>query len=167
MTPPTCPQLDPSDTFCFWWTLSQGGQKLSHHYLNITDSFFSGLNRWLSPSPPYALVTLASQSPLEPHPPLVSAASQSLPSWVNIRHLVFSPPGHNSPSFSEMDRLLQITLSTPATAKLKGFPHWVHLSPLKPFIPSAQDNCPSYISTPTGPCSLKFQKMPKSTSLPG
>ena len=57
-------------------------------------------------------------------------------------------------------------LPTPTAPEIKGFPHWINLSHLNSFMPPIQDNLPHYILPPTGPCLLKFQKLPKLASLP-
>lgn len=69
--------------------------------------------------------------------------------------IFFSPPGHNP--LSPEQTPFKVILTTPTAGKLTY---------LKSFLPSSQDNPPPYISTPTGPCSLKFQMIPRTTSLP-
>ena len=58
----------------------------------------------------------------------------------------------------------KVILVTPTAAKLKGLSHWTHLSHLKPFTLPAQATH-SYTVTQTGPCSLKFQRTPRSATL--
>lgn len=91
-----------------------------------------------------------------PHP-------DPLPSLTNIGNLVL--PSHNPhPLSPKCIGPFRVILATLIAARLNGFPHWVHLSHPKPVLPSYQDNPPSYTLTSTGP--LKFQKLPKSSSLP-
>ncbi|XP_057631307.1 uncharacterized protein LOC130877762 [Chionomys nivalis] len=72
--------------------------------------------------------------------------------------VLFSPPGQRPlPLSPKWQGPLRVILLTPTAAKLEGIPHWIHLSHLKPFIPTAQNN-PPYTVTQTGPCSLKFQR---------
>uniref|UniRef100_A0A8C8UFL8 Murine leukemia virus integrase C-terminal domain-containing protein n=1 Tax=Peromyscus maniculatus bairdii TaxID=230844 RepID=A0A8C8UFL8_PERMB len=62
----------------------------------------------------------------------------------------------------------KVILVTLTAAKLEGFPHWVHLSHLKPFIspPSPQKiYLSSYTVKQTGPCTLKLQRTSGSTAL--
>lgn len=59
----------------------------------------------------------------------------------------------------------KVIFVTPTVAELEGLPEWIYFSFFKPFTPSPQDNFPSYVLTPTEPCCLKFQRMPRSTTL--
>lgn len=65
-----------------------------------------------------------------------------LPFPINTGNLVLlSPPGQNShPLASKWTGLFRVILTTPTAAKIKDFPHWINLSHLKPFLPSAQNN---------------------------
>jgi hypothetical protein len=79
--------------------------------------------------------------------------------------MLLSTLGHHpSPLSSKCQSPFKVILVTPTAAKLEGLPHWIHLSHFKPFILPPQNNFPSYISTPAGPCSLKLQRMPRTTT---
>lgn len=120
--------------------------------------------RHLSPSPSYPLLYYS-------HMLLVTLAITACLSLILIFPLqstldliFFSPPGHNP--LSPEQTPFKVILTTPTAGKLTDFLQWVQFSYLKSFLPSSQDNPPPYISTPTGPCSLKFQMIPRTTSLP-
>lgn len=91
----------------------------------------------------------------QPHPDLPSSVS------IGLGYLLSS----RSQSLSSTDPF-KVILTTPAAGKLTDFLQWAQFSHLKSFLPSSQDNPLSCISTPTGPCSLKFQTIPRTTSLP-
>lgn len=77
--------------------------------------------------------------------------------------LLSLPDQQSSLLHSKRKSPFRVILITPTSAKLDGLPRWIHLSHFKPFIPSPQDNLPSYTSAPVGCCSFKVQKTPKST----
>lgn len=111
---------------------------------------------WSSSYLCYTIFTLFGNSPF---------ASAPSVSPTHIRDLVLlSPPGHSSLFLSpKLTESFRVILTTPTSAKLKGFPHWINLSHRNSFMPPIQDNLPHYILTPIGPCPLKFQKLPKLT----
>lgn len=71
-----------------------------------------------------------------------------------------------SPLSSKLQGPFHEILVTPTAAMLGGLPHWIHLFHLKLFTLPPQDDFPSYKSTPTGLSSRKFQRTPRSTTLP-
>ena len=99
------------------------------------------------------------------HLPRPQTVSCPLP--VNIGdQVLLSPPDHRpSPLSPKWQGPFKVILVTPTAAKLEGFPHWVHLSHLKPFIPPPKDNSSSYTSTLTGPCSIKLRRTSRPSTL--
>lgn len=95
--------------------------------------------------------------------------------FLRLHSSSFFSASHRSPSLSKQHQLLgsslfQVTiflflqtdnpfrlLPTPTAPEIKGFPHWINPSHLKPYIPATQENSPSYILTTTGPYLVKFQ----------
>ncbi|XP_027247589.1 protein NYNRIN-like [Cricetulus griseus] len=80
--------------------------------------------------------------------------------------VLLSPPDQSpSPLSPKWKGPFKVILVTPTAAKLEGLPHWIHLSHLKPFT-SPPETHPSYTVSTTGPCSLRFQRTLKSSTLP-
>lgn len=91
------------------------------------------------------------------------------PSPIHIGdQVLLSPPGQRpTPLSPKWQGPFKVILVTPTAAKLEGFPHWVHLSHLKPFIsPPSQKNLSSYTVKQTGPLTLKLQRTSGSPALP-
>lgn len=92
--------------------------------------------------------------------------ANSCPYPVNTGDQVLSPLNQNLSSFSpKWQDPFQGNFYTPTATKFEGLLHWIHLTYLKPLSPPPQGNFSSYISTPTGPYSHKFQMKQRLTTL--
>jgi hypothetical protein len=92
------------------------------------------------------------------HLPRLHTASCLLPVSTGDQVLLCPLDHHLTPLSPKWQGPFKVILMTPTAAKLEGLSHWVHLSHLKPFIPSPQNGSSSYTSPPTGHCSLKLQQ---------
>jgi hypothetical protein len=92
------------------------------------------------------------------HVPGPHAVSCPLPVIIGDQVLLYPPDYQPSPLSPKWQGPFKVIFVSPTAANLEGLSHWVHLSHLKPFIPPPKDDPSSYISTLTGPYSVKFRK---------